>query len=60
MPHRFLVKAVVVENGQESWEEDINQGGMGQPYSSRNHLGVCGKLNVFEFGKSSFLQTDIP
>jgi alpha-glucosidase len=56
----FELKAFLVTNGVESWEGDIAQSSPGQPYVSSNHFGVCGKMNVFEFGLSSATVQDIP
>lgn len=39
-----------ISNGP-GWEPDVNQSG--KPYSSGNHFGQCGKINVFQRGSSS-------
>jgi alpha-glucosidase (family GH31 glycosyl hydrolase) len=56
----FELKGVVVQNGRETWESDIRQTAPGQPYSSVNHFGQCGKVNVFEFDSSGFSYGDVP
>jgi alpha-amylase len=38
-----------ISNGP-GWEGDISQSGT--PYSSRNHFGQCGKINVFRRGEN--------
>ncbi|XP_042220003.1 alpha-amylase-like [Homarus americanus] len=55
----FDLKAFV-SNAGTGWESDINQvssctgdAGGAKPYTSKNHLGRCGYLNVFDFSGSS-------
>ena len=46
----FELKAYV-QNGQ-GWEGNISQANT--PYVSNNHFAQCGKINMFEFGQSSY------
>jgi hypothetical protein len=45
-----------ITNVATSWEVDANQAD--RPYDSRNHFGKCGKINVFERGKSTVAYRD--
>ncbi|KAK7067087.1 hypothetical protein SK128_022546 [Halocaridina rubra] len=54
-------------NDATGWEADITQvsscsgdAGGSKPYSSKNHLGRCGYLNVFEFSGNSCQINSIP
>ncbi|KAK8732749.1 hypothetical protein OTU49_006906 [Cherax quadricarinatus] len=54
----FEVKAYL-SNDSQGWEADINQSGGcsgsaggRSPYTTNNHLGRCGYINVFSFGDS--------
>lgn len=46
-----------ISNGP-GWEGDISQ--TGTPYSSRNHFGKCGHLNVYQRGKNAATLIQLP
>lgn len=52
----FELKAFV-KNGQ-GWEADVSQ--PNAPWSSRNHLAQCGRLNQFSFGQPAALIENLP
>ena len=45
------------ENQGVGWEPDINQGSCGSagsaPFTSNNHIGKCGFVNVYQWGSNS-------
>ncbi|XP_069188090.1 alpha-amylase [Procambarus clarkii] len=62
----FELKAFLSNDGA-GWETDVNQvsscsgdAGGAKPYTSSNHLGRCGYLNVFQFSGSSCQINSLP
>jgi hypothetical protein len=52
----FEVKAYI-SNGP-GWEPDVAQSAT--PYASRNHVGKCGAVNVFDWGTSTVRFAELP
>jgi hypothetical protein len=52
----FEVKSFMTNVGAAGWEPDVSQAD--RPYVSNNHFGKCGKINIFERGKSTVTYRD--